>query len=307
MDWHDFEAWCLADYDKAATTVMEHMRRLRLLQGWGLDVGVFLGGPDEALRQGRAVLAARRAGRHPAGPRTPASGHAMRNAQRVLNWLADYGAARQGGKWPRWELSREPRPNRVRLDPAQVVAARAYRCKPEFVSRRRRAMLWLMLATGLRRSEVARVRVQDVDLLRCRLFVAFPVKGGAPRWVPLPLEAKHPRRPFMAYLRARELVGSGDQDALWLVRPRHGSWQAMTVAGFSAECATVSRELGFSVGSTVMRRTRARDLLVRRGVPVQAVQAAYDHASPAMTQQYAGGMDWQEQAAALRKAGGPGY
>lgn len=294
------ESWALGEYQKAPSTVAETMRRLRRLVRLGLDLDEFQASPEEARKAGNAVLTRVK---RLAGAKRPGSERgATRNAQKALNWLVDY-QNRGDGLWQRWKLDPEPRPAKRRLTDAQVEAARNITCRTPFHTWRARAMIWLMEHTGLRRSELARARRQDIDLEACTLWVEYPAKGGRRRHYPLPSFAS--TSALAAYLAI--LPRRTPRDCLWVTRSGWaGPVAAMTLNGFSREMSRLSRRVGFRIGPTLYRRYRAR-YLHGHGVSVGAIKTLYDHAREATTWRYIGEMDHNDVLVELRRHQIPGF
>lgn len=90
-----------------------------------------------------------------------------------------------------------------------------------FVDRRDLAILRLLLDTGMRRSEVAGLKLSDVDLQDATAVVLG--KGRRPRVVPF---GRRTSQALDRYLRVRALHRRSHMDALWL-----GRFGAMTDSG----------------------------------------------------------------------------
>jgi site-specific recombinase XerD len=84
-----------------------------------------------------------------------------------------------------------------------------------FTAARDRALIAVLWSSGLRRSEVARMRVEDLDLER-RCVMVVGAKDGKPRVAPLSLEAG---RYLLRYLRHRAAHQHATSPALWLGEP----------------------------------------------------------------------------------------
>lgn len=288
------ETWALGEYGKAPATVYETLRRLRRLVRLGLGLGAFRRSRRAARATGNRVLAAVK--REAEARRAGSSRGAARNAQKALNWLVDYHGY---GKGARWVLEREPTPRKRRLSPEQIARAAAYAGRTPFLTARGRAVVWIMQHTGLRRGELARVRRRDAQ--EGQLWVEHPMKDGRQRWVPLPAPMGALGH-WLAMLPRRT-----PRDALWITRDRWGHIKAMTVNGFSAECSRISSAVGFRIGATTYRRTRARNLHKEYGVSVAAIKTAYGHRREATTWLYIGDLDDQDVAAEYARAGVPGF
>lgn len=82
-----------------------------------------------------------------------------------------------------------------------------------FADRRDLAILRLLLDTGMRRAELAALKVADVDLTDATALVVG--KGRRPRIVPF---GRKTAQALDRYLRVRSLHTQADGDALWLGR-----------------------------------------------------------------------------------------
>jgi integrase/recombinase XerC len=83
----------------------------------------------------------------------------------------------------------------------------------DFVSRRDNAILRLFLDTGLRRTELAEITVEDVDIGRATNFVEVLGKGRRPRQVPF---GARTAQALDRYIRIRETHPLADMPQLWL-------------------------------------------------------------------------------------------
>lgn len=149
-------------------------------------------------------------------------------------------------------------------------------------SARMTLILLLMVQEGLRRGEVARVEVGDVDMANRLLLVRG--KGGHERVLPLSdetLEAMHTylgERPARAGRLIRSEVPGCEHDGLsepYITKLTH---DVMVAAG-------VKRSPTDGVSAHALRHTMATDLL-RNGAHIRNVQAALGHADLKSTQVY---------------------
>lgn len=83
----------------------------------------------------------------------------------------------------------------------------------DFVARRDNAILRLFLDTGLRRTELSELTVEDVDIGRSTNFVEVLGKGRRPRQVPF---GARTAQALDRYIRIRETHPLADLPALWL-------------------------------------------------------------------------------------------
>jgi integrase len=129
---------------------------------------------------------------------------------------------------------------------------------------RDRAILGLLWGTCLRRSEVARLQVADVNLSDVFLIVRTS-KNGKPRMVPLPPITARLLRRYLRQWSADSLFGLGP-DGIRLVLRRHGllpahAWRrgwAVEALRFGVSEASVRSAAGWSSGAMVARYTRAK-------------------------------------------------
>lgn len=286
MDWEQFRQHMLVDQDRAVATVETRLRATRHMERAGFSWLRFCEGPEQALREGRRFLAIKKV----AGKR-----HAMQLYAKTLNDLA-----RWRGYDLHFPLAKAPSGHPDPYTPEQLAALAAYAHPVEFVEKRRKAMLWLCQATGLRRAEIARVRLADLDRGRGGLHIPNPAKDGKPRTIPLPADAWSPKRALVAYLVVRAAVHPAS-DALWVTR--RGSQMPVAVVG--REMWEIGEALGFLVSFNRFRRTRAT-MLNRSGVELGTLQSLYGHADPKSTRWYYEPQvdDLRE---ALRRARVPGF
>ena len=110
-----------------------------------------------------------------------------------------------------------PEPRTEMLTAEQMRALLAGCAGRDFVSRRDRAVIMLLADTGMRRAELATLRLDDVDL---RTRVAYVVgKGRRPRTVPF---GARTAQALDRYLRARRLSPLSELPALWLAEKGRG-------------------------------------------------------------------------------------
>lgn len=199
----DFDAWWLVDKGRSKTTLAETKRKLDAMQRAGLDLAVVLSEPGASHEHGRAFLLEQARAGVPSNTR--------RDYGKALNRLRAWLQEREYERWrllPRWPLAREVVAERPRFSDAQLRAMRAYRCRDPYVQRRRAAMLYVAEMTGLRVSEIASLRLRDVDVTGRRLWVGSPAKNGPRRAVPLPDLLDGSR--LMRWLAVRHEPAKGD-------------------------------------------------------------------------------------------------
>lgn len=277
FDPDDFANWALADLGMKPATVKENTRRLRAMQRKGFNVLVFLRSPEDAKVEVRSMLAA-------IGRRNKPT--QFRNCVKVVNWLARYAAMSDArfktrdDKAIQWSSPNPVRRKPVLFTPAEIKALRGYGHAQDnrttAVIKRRRALVWLCLDVGLRRSEIARINLADIDAAHRGLHIPDPAKGGKPRLVPLAPDAFRDNAPLQAWMRARYATKS---DALWIAWvDKCGAAFPMTVGGLSKEFAVMSQELGFRLSFNRFRHYHASEL-VNNGLDIRVLKDLYGHAS----------------------------
>lgn len=276
MDYDALRDWWLVEGRRAPSTVDYMLRRARFMERHGFRWDLFLESAVAAREEARrwlAQCALTRPGRT-----------VLRNYTKTLNAVAEWaGATRESHFGLQWELPKEAVTEGKTFTSAQVDALRAYRHPDPITERRRRAMIYFCENTGLRLSELARLRLRDLQPTSREVHVAFPAKRGVERDVPMPGETFHPKMPVAAWLRVRgTLEVSGDPLWVW---GSPGAWSAMTVNGFCRELWLIGQDVGFSVSTIRFRRWRAT-MFNEHGVPAQTVQRLYGHRNIASTMRY---------------------
>ena len=152
---------------------------------------------------------------------------------------------------------------------------------------RDRLLLWVVIATGLRASEVCALRVGDLvmddegDLL---IHVRHG-KGGKDRIVPLARETAKAVRRFLA---SRKIKVGRDRDADELLFPSRQGTKRMTTARLRQLVAGYLQEAGLNdraISPHSLRHSAAISWL-RTGASIVAVQKLLGHASLSTTQKY---------------------
>lgn len=201
---------------------------------------------------------------------------------KLLNALAEFH-----GLPNRLRKPKEPRSDFRALSAQEKARVLAYRHPDPQVSAFRRALVMMALATGLRRGEMVRLELRDLDVEHHRVYVRHPEKGGNRRWLALEPWVFSPKRPLMAWLRVRPPPLDGSE-AVWvasLVGRGMGPARPTTVAYLGEALRDVGRGVGVPLNFNVARHTCATDLL-RAGWDIRAIQVFLGHASVATTQRY---------------------
>lgn len=142
------------------------------------------------------------------------------------------------------------------------------------VSARNRLIVYLLLYTAVRVSELVNIKLADVDSLACTLTVRG--KGGKIREIGLRRDVLEGMRTYQS--GEREASKFRDSDYL-LVSQRSEKLHRDAVRDWLAK---ISDELGIKLTPHLFRRTCAT-LLLRRGVPIVTVSKILGHHSVAMT------------------------
>jgi len=141
----------------------------------------------------------------------------------------------------------------------------------DFTAARDRALVAVLWCSGMRRSEVVRMTVTDLDTDLGAITV-IGAKGGKPRLAPLSPDAT---RLVLRYLRQRDRHPHAHRDALWL-----GERGALTAAGLRS---LLRRR--HAPTPHAFRRGWGVDSL-RAGVSQTSVQAAAGWSGPSMVTRY---------------------
>ena len=149
------------------------------------------------------------------------------------------------------------------------------------VGLRDRAMLEMLYATGIRRTEIARLELGDVDAERCVVLIREG-KGGKDRMVPLGERALHWLRQYLE--RAREELAWNAQDKTLFLgnegMPLSPMWLSTVIAR-----RVDAAELGKRGGCHLFRHTMAT-LMLEGGADIRHIQAMLGHAEISTTQIY---------------------
>jgi integrase/recombinase XerD len=146
---------------------------------------------------------------------------------------------------------------------------------------RDRAILEVFYSTGIRRSELALLRIFDVDSERCTLLVRQG-KGKKDRIVPIGERALHWVKRYLDELRPK-LVADPDEGVLLL----GDAGDALLLARLTDLVRTCVKraELGKTGSCHLFRHTMAT-LMLENGADIRFIQQMLGHASLASTQIY---------------------
>jgi integrase/recombinase XerD len=169
------------------------------------------------------------------------------------------------------------------LDPSEAAAL-----LDALRTRRDRAIVEAMLLGGLRRNEALGLRLEDLRLGECRVFVAEG-KGGHQRLVPM---SPTFFATAAAYLECeRPLDAPTDRLFVVLKGPRRG--QALSLEGLDEIVSGARKRAGLVHGTCHELRHTCLTRLREAGMSLEALQAQAGHRSIASTQVYLHlGADW---------------
>lgn len=191
----------------------------------------------------------------------------------------------------RWQGSRlkYPYPKRQRSQPVryksqELRSLRAFGHSNPLVVLRNRALVEMALQTGMRRGEVARFRVNDLDVDEGTLEIKKPSKNGLIRTIPVDPSFLAPKGPFMSWLRARPVVHD-DPGAVWVNLVGGQPAGAMSKEKVGQLMTVIGKACGVRANFNRSRHTRATELL-QRGLHPRYVQFYLGHADLKATMVY---------------------
>jgi integrase/recombinase XerD len=157
--------------------------------------------------------------------------------------------------------------------------------KRGFRTKRDRAMMAVMFGCGLRRSELARLVLSDIQTSQDGiLFLRLrDTKAGVEQEQPVP---NWTWELLTAYIAERSGQGSAGSDPMFGVRIKSG-WRAMSVSNIYKMFVGYCRDLGLEPGTAphAARATAATQLLIS-GEPQDSVQRFLRHKTPQMVAAY---------------------
>lgn len=146
---------------------------------------------------------------------------------------------------------------------------------------RDRAMLEVLYATGMRRNEMARLTIGDLDAERCVVLIREG-KGGADRMIPLGERALHWVGQYLE--RGRPELAWNERDATLFLgnegKPLSPLWLSTVIAK-----RVDAAELGKRGGCHLWRHTMAT-LMLEGGADLRFIQAMLGHVELSTTQIY---------------------
>lgn len=304
FDANHFRRWAQNELPggRRPATVDRAMRRLRNLSVvHGLELERLLDGPAECQAHGNEILTRLAQRDRP---------HHHRNAAKLLNWLAAYLARPNGGDpayaTVQWALPWAPESRHEVFSDDQVHAILfRYKSPDVHAQVRIRALAWICVATGLRRGEIADLKVHDLDEETSTLKVGVPRKRGFVRRIPLPSGAWRPAGPLQRWLRERPRPAGGP-DWLWTSRTAGRVTRRNGDVLYNRDLFDVGAQFGFLVSFNRFRHWRGH-LLVGLGVSRDAIGYTYGHTKDSTTQTYTGLPGWQRVSTEYNRAGLAGF
>jgi site-specific recombinase XerD len=213
-----------------------------------------------------------------------------RSLQQFFRWLAEEGEIRESpmARMKPPTIPETPPPVLRDDDTAALFKATA---GTAFDDRRDRAIIRLFLDTGIRRAEMAGLRVTDVDAdLR---VVQVTGKGRRVRAVPYDREAA---RELDRYLRARSHHADADSPWLWL-----GKKGKLTDTGISQMLRRRGRQAGLEgLHPHLFRHTAAHELMAE-GMQEGDLMRIFGWRSPLMPKRYGASAADERAIASYRK------
>ena len=176
------------------------------------------------------------------------------------------------------KLKRLPR---VILTEAEVERVMACVDLGQPLGLRDRAMMEVLYATGMRRNELARLELGDIEAERCVVLIREG-KGGKDRLLPLGERALHWVRQYLERARPA-LAWNADDKTLFLGnegKPLHPMWLS-TIIARRVDAAEIGKR-----GSCHLFRHTMATLMLEGGADIRFIQAMLGHAELSTTQIY---------------------
>lgn len=275
--------------NKSPRTIETYLSNLATWATWRTDRGLTLD-PREATRAEARAFALDQATRYT--PNT-AKGRVV-SVGTFFAWLVTewaYGDEHRPDPFAGVEGPKVPKVRVPVLTPGQVDALLAACDGRTFDALRDRAIIALLVSTGMRRTELANLTVGDLGDGFVRVVQG---KGARDRLAPYGAVAAEALR---HYLRKRDHHGDAGLAALFLVTPGHGHRGAMSGHGVAVMIARRSEAAGLGhVHPHQLRHTFAHEMLAA-DVPEGAVMAMGGWTTRAMLDRY--GADLAQERALL--------
>ncbi len=171
----------------------------------------------------------------------------------------------------------QPPPGRI-ADPREVEILRNSWAADDFDSRRNRAILAVLEATGMRRGELAQLRCDDLDLTSGAAKVTIrKAKNGEGRTAPL---SDYAAKVVRGYLKERSRHHSAHLPSLWIGRDG-----ALRTDSITQLFDKQSKRLGIHVSTHQFRRAMSHTWALRGGTD-DALMSICGWKSPQMAARY---------------------
>ena len=160
---------------------------------------------------------------------------------------------------------------------------------------RNKAMLMLFLDSGLRRKELAELKLGDLNIDQC--FVRIVGKGGRPDWCPF---SPSTARTIMHYLMERK--STARSDALWI----RSDGLPLTIESVGAWFEKAKKRAGIYGTGRIHRQRHTAALQYLRGARDSfLLQLFLRHKDLTMSRRYTQGLQREEAISAHRNGGSP--
>jgi integrase/recombinase XerD len=157
------------------------------------------------------------------------------------------------------------------------IAQILFYVKQEKVSCRNRLIVYLLMYTGMRISEICNLKLADIDLEK--RIISVVGKGNIYRKIPLRKDVVHTMKEYVEKEREKSKFSNSDY---FIVTQRSAKMDRSAILTW---CWRVSAELGFRIYPHKFRHTFCTRL-IQLGVPIVTVSKLVGHASPQMTARY---------------------
>jgi integrase/recombinase XerD len=264
--------YLLVERELDPATVVEYVHRVRRFLAEKMATGLGLGGIAAADVNAFVLADCRWRTRQSAKLTVTA----LRSLLRFLHVQGAIGEALAEGvpSVAHWRLSGLPQ----HLDPEQVRALLGACDRETPAGSRAFAILKLLVRLGLRRCEVARLRLDDIDWRAGEVVIRG--KRGRHDRLPLPPDVG---QALADYLQKARPSSTGERHVFITLRPPHGPLAGSAIGHVVARCGARAG-LG-AIGSHRLRHTTATTMLAH-GVPLAQIGQVLRHRHPANTAIY---------------------
>lgn len=142
-------------------------------------------------------------------------------------------------------------------------------------------MLEVLYATGIRRSELANITRNDINLEQRQLFINQG-KGAQDRLIPIGERATQWIADYLAETRPLHIDRNPTEDTLFITR----NATPICTAQIGSIVAKYLRQAGFPKGNCHTFRHTTATLMLHHGADLRSIQAMLGHRNLASTQRY---------------------